>query len=413
MAATLVTGAGTAGARSAYVGTGNQYLLGMSMILSGDLRSIGVAIKDGAELATIQRSHGDLARLGISVSLYALDYGSHGTYSPQKDARNARTLLANPRVFAEDGPYNSGAAEQSMPVYNRGDLVQVSPGNTLPDLTYPRNLKQLEPATAAGRHGRTYFRVCTTDAFQGPAGVQFARKRFHPKTAYVVSDWGLPGIGLASAYQRALRREGIRMLGRAKLQQSQSASTALAIASAIAQAHPDVVFFGGEPDTGGTIFADALRGAGVDVPIIGGDGLFTSSWIVGSTGSYQPGSWHSWMTVIGPNPRIAGFVSAFRARFHRAPTPFAVLAYDAANLEIDALVKALQAGNGGSVATLREAVRANVQASRFTGLAGTTTFDRNGDTTNKVIGIWHVTGRTATSFGWLGYAPGYAPRRGQ
>jgi ABC-type branched-subunit amino acid transport system substrate-binding protein len=85
-------------------------------------------------------------------------------------------------------------------------------------------------------------------------------------------------------------------------------------------------------------------------------------------------------------------------------------AYDAANLEIDALVKALQEGKGGSMATPREAVRANIQSSRFTGLAGTLRFDRNGDTTDKVIGIWHVTSTTGTSFGWLGYAPGYRPR---
>jgi branched-chain amino acid transport system substrate-binding protein len=411
LATTVVTGAGRASAVTARAGTGKPYLLGMSMILSGDLRSIGVAIKDGAELATIQRNRGDLARLGITVGLHALDYGANGTYSPAKDARNAHTLLKNPRVFAEDGPYNSGAAEISMPVYNRGDLVQVSPGNTLPDLTYPRNLKKLQPATAAGRHGRTYFRVCTTDAFQGPAGVQFAVRRFHPGTAYVVSDWGLPGIGLAKAYRRALRHHGIRILGRGQLQQSQPATSAVAIASAILQTHPDIVFFGGEPDTGGSIFANALRGADVTAPIIGGDGLFTSSWIVGSNGSYQSGSWHSWMTVIGPNPRISGFASTFRAHFHRAPTPFAVLAYDAANLEIDALVKALREGKGGSLAALREAVRASVQSAHFHGLVGTTRFDRNGDTTDKVIGIWHVTGRTATSFGWLGYAPGYAPRR--
>ncbi|HEX6507953.1 MAG TPA: branched-chain amino acid ABC transporter substrate-binding protein, partial [Chloroflexota bacterium] len=340
----------------------------------------------------------------------------NGTYSPQKDAQNARTFLANPRVFAEDGPYNSGAAEVSMPVYNRGDMVQISPGNTLPDLTYPGNLRQFQPATAAGRHGRTYFRVCTTDAFQGPAGAEFAKTRFNPSTGYVVSDWGLPGIGLANAYQRSLPALGIRVLGRAGLQQSQPASSAATIAAAIAKAQPAAVFFGGEPDTGGAIFADALRAAGVKVPIIGGDGLFTSSWIVGSDGRYHPGSQNSWMTVIGPNPlqdpRVHAFTAAFRARYHRDPTPFAVLAYDAANLEIDALVKALRDGKAGSVAALREAVRANVQSSRFTGLAGALRFDRNGDTTDKVIGIWHVTGTTGTSFGWLGYAPGYAPRTG-
>jgi branched-chain amino acid transport system substrate-binding protein len=258
--------------------------------------------------------------------------------------------------------------------------------------------------------------VNTTDAFQGPAGVEFAKSSLHTRTGYIVSDWGLPGIGLADSYARSLPSFGIRTLGRAALQQSQPVASAATIAAAIAKAHPDAIFFGGEPDTGASTFADALRSAGVSAPIIGGDGLFTSSWIVGSDGHYHPGSKNSWMTVIGPNPlqdpRIHGFTVAFRARYHRDPTPFAVLAYDAANLEINALVKALQEGKGGNVATLREAVRKNVQSATFTGLAGTGRFDRNGDTTDKVIGIWQVSGSTGTSFKSLGYAPGYAPRTG-
>lgn len=384
------------------------------MILSGDLHSIGAAIRDGADLASMQRSQSDLARLGIGVSLYALDDGVNGNYSPAKDAQNARTFLNNPRVFAEDGPYNSAAAAASMPVYNQGDMVQVSPGNTLPDLTYPGNLSKYQPATAAGKHGRTYFRVCASDATQGPAGVDFGKSKFQPKTAFVVSDWGLPGIGLADAYQRTLPTVGIRVLGRAGLQKSQPAASSASIAAQIAKAHPDAVFFGGEPDTGGATFADALRAAGVTVPIVGGDGLFTSSWIVGSDGKYHPGSRNSWITVIGPNPlsdpRDRAFTAAFRARYHRDPTPFAALAYDAANLEINGLVWALQQGHGTNVAALREAVRAYVQAAHYTGISGTTSFNGNGDTTNKVIGIWHVTGTTGTSFGWLGYAPGFAPR---
>lgn len=416
MAVVPLWSSGTARAQSSHGGggPGRQYLLAMSMILSGKIQSIGTAIRDGAQLAAMQRSQTDLARMGIGVSLYALDDGVNGNYSPQKDAQNARTFLANPQVFAEDGPYNSGAAAGSMPVYNQGDMVQVSPANTFPDLTYPSNLGKYQPATAAGRHGRTYFRVCATDAFQGSAGARFAVSRFHPKTAYVVNDWGLAGMGLASAYQRALPGLGVKVLGRSGLQQSNPAGSATSIAAQVAKAHPDVVFFGGEPDTGGDFFADALRAAGVTAPIVGGDGIFTSSWIVGSNGQYHRGSQNSWMTVIGPNPlsdaRARAFTTAFRARYRRDPTPFAVLAYDAANLEINALVKALQAGYGGNTAALREAVRANVQSARYTGIAGTTSFDGNGDTTDKVIGIWHVTGQSGTSFGWLGYAPGYAPR---
>lgn len=383
------------------------------MILSGPLRSIGVGILQGAELAAQQRSQTDLARRGLAVRVLALDYGVNGVYSPAKGIQNARIFLANPSVFAEDGPYNSGLAKASMPVYNQGDMVQISPGNTLPDLTYPSNLRQLQPATAAGRHGRTYFRDCTTDAFQGPAGAEFARTHFHPRTGYIVNDWGLPGIGLADAYQRSLPGLGIRVLGRAGLSQSNPGGSANAAVAKIKRAHPAAVFFGGEPDTGGITFANALRNAGVHVPLIGGDALYATDWIR-SNGHYNPGSQNSWFTVIGPNPladpRARGFTAAYRARFHIDPTPFSVLSYDAANLEITGLEAALSGGRGGSVAGLREAVRAYVQHAHYRGVGGAGSFDRNGDTTNKVIGIWRVNGTGTNSFQWLGYAPGFAPR---
>jgi branched-chain amino acid transport system substrate-binding protein len=153
------------------------------------------------------------------------------------------------------------------------------------------------------------------------------------------------------------------------------------------------------------------------MPIIGGDALLSSSWIVGVNGVYHPGSQNSWFTAIGVNPvqdpRAAQFTAAFRRQFHDAPKGFAALAYDAANIEINALVQALRSGRGqGSLVALREAVRANVAAAHYRGVGGAGHFDDNGDTTNRVISMWRVNGRTGSSFHWLGYAPGFAPSAG-
>jgi branched-chain amino acid transport system substrate-binding protein len=150
------------------------------------------------------------------------------------------------------------------------------------------------------------------------------------------------------------------------------------------------------------------------MPLIGGDALNVSSWIDDVHGVYHPGSQNSWFTAIGPNPlqdpRCRAFRAAYRARFHDDPTSFSALAYDAANMEIDALASALRAGYwAGTVSALRERVRANVAAAHYRGVGGAGSFDRNGDTTNKVISIWRVSGKTTKSFEWLGYSPGYAP----
>jgi branched-chain amino acid transport system substrate-binding protein len=410
----LVPTLGVAQAQAQHAGKAGRYTLAMSMILSGELRPIGRQMLEGAQLAVMQQDRVLARTMGITVQLHALDDGVHGVYSGPKDAQNARAFIADPTVFAEVGPYNSGAAAHSMPLYNRAGLVQISPGNTLPDLTEPRFRMRYEPATAKGQVGLTYFRVCTTDAFQGPAGARFARARLHVRTGYIVSDWGLPGIGLANAYQRVLPTLGITVLGRSQLRQAQPRASAAQIIATIKALKPDAIFFGGDPETGGTTFADMLRSHGLRMPIIGGDALLSSSWIVGVNGLYHPGSQNSWFTAIGVDPvqapRAAQFTAAFRRRFHRDPNAFAVLAYDAANIEISALVQALRGGRGhGSLAALREAVRTNVAAAHYRGVGGAGHFDANGDTTNRVISMWRVSGRTATSFHWLGYAPGFAP----
>jgi branched-chain amino acid transport system substrate-binding protein len=402
--------------RSAGGGAGRTYTLAMSMILSGELApSIGSQQLQGAQLAVQQQDQALSRSLGISVRLRALDYGVNGAYTPAKAAKNAGIFVADPTVFAEDGPYNSGAAALSMPVYNRAGMAQVSPGNTLPDLTEPRFRAKYEPATAAGKIGITYFRVCTTDAEQGPAGADFAKQRLHVRTGYVVSDWGLPGIGLANAYQRFLPTIGIKMLGRSSLKSSQPGATMRAAVARIKALKPDAVFFGGESDTGGSAFADLLRSQGAHMPIIGGDALLSSAWVVGSNGAYHPGSQNSWFTAIGPNPvkdpRAAAFTAAFRTMFHRDPNGFAALSYDAANIEIDALAQALRAGQGRQgIVALRKAVRARVASTHHHGVGGFTTFNGNGDTTNRVISMWRVNGKTGSSFQWLGYVPGFTPR---
>jgi branched-chain amino acid transport system substrate-binding protein len=365
----------------------------------------------------MQQDRGPLSRLGTQVVVRGIDDGVHGVYSPARDAQNARILAADPSVFAEDGPYNSGAAAASMPVYNRADLVQISPGNTFPGLTYARNLAQYQPVTAAGGHGRTYFRVCATDALQGPAGARFAKTRFGLTTGYIVNDQGLPGIGLADEYAAALPGLGIRVLGRAGLNPSAPAYGSAAIVAEIKRLNPGAIFFGGDPETGGHVFADALRNAGVQVPLISNDALLTGTWVVGANGVYHPGSQNSWFTAIGPNPtkdpRARAFTAAYRAAFHATPNSFAVLSYDAANIEINALVRAIEGGAAGrGTAALREAVRANVASAHYSGVGGAGHFHASGDTTNHVISMWRVTGRTPTSFQWLGYVPGFAPHSG-
>ena len=71
---------------------------------------------------------------------------------------------------------------------------------------------------------------------------------------------------------------------------------------------------------------------------------------------------------------------------------YTMSAYDAANIEIAAIKKAIDGGSDPKkVNAFREAVRNNVaHTSNFQGVLGTTTFDSAGDTSAKIISVWAV-----------------------
>jgi branched-chain amino acid transport system substrate-binding protein len=131
------------------------------------------------------------------------------------------------------------------------------------------------------------------------------------------------------------------------------------------------------------------------VDFLGGDGIqdtqfFTEAGTAGD-GAYS--------TVAAPNPAdlssATAFVSAYKAKFGSAPGAYSANAYDAMNIIIQAIKGAIQS-NGGKLPTspsaFREAVRANVASIHYSGAIGTTSFDSNGDTTNKLLTLWKGSG---------------------
>jgi branched-chain amino acid transport system substrate-binding protein len=126
----------------------------------------------------------------------------------------------------------------------------------------------------------------------------------------------------------------------------------------------------------------------------GGDGMATTACI----DEAAPSSVGLLVTNVGPDAKhVARAQSAIRDFVKAFPQSddfghFTMSAYDAAGILIHAIKTALTAGGDPhQISTFREAVRANVAATvGYAGVSGTIGFDRNGDTTSKVISIYRV-----------------------
>ena len=90
-------------------------------------------------------------------------------------------------------------------------------------------------------------------------------------------------------------------------------------------------------------------------------------------------------------PSAKQFVADYQAANYAEPFgAYGAFTYDATNVIIDALAKAVQGGTWSE--DTRKTVVSNVQATNLQGASGPVSFDQFGDTTNKVLTVYTVKG---------------------
>ena len=111
-----------------------------------------------------------------------------GKWDEATEIKNANDAVANDKVMAYIGTFNSGAAKLSIPILCQKGIVMVSPANTYPGLTKAGKGEPNEPDVYyPGGCQRNYSRVVAADDLQGLAGAKWAAK-LGAKNVYVLDD---------------------------------------------------------------------------------------------------------------------------------------------------------------------------------------------------------------------------------
>lgn len=417
-----VTTAGVSAARPFARPHAQMYVLyiGTSVPETSSLKQLADGINQSVELAAILANKQHLLP-NVTFKWRFTDDTVGTNYSPDKDAANARTLIADPTVIGEVGPLNSGAAEASMPIYNKAGMVQISPANTLVLLTDPANLGKFQPTTAAGQGPRTYFRTAVNDARQGQGGARFAANVLHLKSVYVTDNKDPYGTGLAQQFELNARKLGMAVKGSNELEPNQPQMGAQALAQIIKNntgGNVDLVYFGGEYGTqgGAEFLLKALRRLGMmHTAFMGGDGIYAPDFVKSATPAIANGAY---CTSVGYPPTYnKAYVKAFNKQFPGvAIQGYNTAAFDAANVIIHAVVNAVKAGTfklgrlgGTALQQNRISVAKQVAMTRnLLGATGPLGFDKNGDTSVRaIISVYRVING---AWQFVQYAPGYGPR---
>jgi branched-chain amino acid transport system substrate-binding protein len=360
-------------------GASNVIKIGIDLPVSGADASIGVPTQYGAQLAVKVANEKHLVP-GFTFEADVLDDAVNGVHDPAQGAKNIQSFGADPAVLGVIGPFNSNVARAEIPLSNSLLLPLISASNTNPTLTKG-------PDAVAMRKDHpdeiTYFRVCTTDDIQGPAGATYEYSKLGAHRAYIVDDNETYGKGVADQWEIQFRKLGGTVLGHDHITKGQQDFHALL--TRIASTHPDMVFFGGNTSTGGGLIRKQMPDAGIgNIMYAGADGISDNQFLVdaGSTAN------NVYVTVASVNaeklPAAKQFLQDYLAEYKQPIGPYSANAYAAASVLIHAIGEAVKA-NGGTSPT-REQVLVQLRKTKdFPSVIGTFSFDQNGDTTNRII----------------------------
>ncbi|HEX6673928.1 MAG TPA: branched-chain amino acid ABC transporter substrate-binding protein [Actinomycetes bacterium] len=353
--------------------------IGVIAPLTGPLSALGLGIKNSVDLAVKQANQKGTVS-GYTLVLDAQDDAA----TPATGANAANKLASDDTLAGVIGTLNSSVAQQVAPVLSKASIAQISPANTNPTLT-----KGQDWSTSPKRVWPTYYRVCTTDAIQGPFAADYAYKKAGLKTVVTIHDKKTYGQGLVAEFTKEFTKLGGKVASAETINPGDRDFGA--VASKVVSAKPDFVYYGGEYPEAGPLSAQ-VKDRGFKGPLFGGDGIYDDNFIKGGGGKKADGDLAT--SVGAPTEKLdtaKQFVSDYSAAGYKEPySAYGAFSYDAANIMIQAMSKAL--GGGGTVKDDRSKILdALNQTQNYSGVVGTTSFDQYGDTSNKVLTVYKVT----------------------
>ncbi|MFF9909087.1 bifunctional serine/threonine-protein kinase/ABC transporter substrate-binding protein [Streptomyces sp. NPDC013457] len=354
-------------------------VIGVDAPLSGGLSSMGVGIKNSADLA-VRTANESRHVPGVTFEIKALDDAA----DPAKGALNAAQFVSDEKLLGVVGPLNSAVARTLVPPLARADVVNVSPGNTDPVLT-------LGPDWAAGTRSRphsTYFRTIATDVDQGPFAARYLHEAKKTKL-YVIDDASAHGTALTSGLTAEFTRLGGTVVGTEQVDPAERAFGGLSVR--VRSSGADAVYFGGYYDTAAPL-SQQLEQAGVDIPLMGGDGIFDQQYLTSN-----PQAEGDLATNIGLPAAESRAGQDFLTRYEKAAYPepagwYGPYAYDATWTLIEAVKDVVKANGGTLPDNARARLPRAVAGVGFDGVTGRVAFDEQGDTVNRGLTVYTVHG---------------------
>ncbi len=340
--------------------------VGLGFDLTGAESSLDLPASNGALLAIdeINAAGGVLGRQIQAVS--------HDTrYDMALTAQVAHQFVEQDNVSAVVGFTDSDSVLAAGPIIQAAGIPFITAGATSPLLP--------------DQVGDLFFMACFGDNVQAAAGAEYAFKNFG-STAYLLWDEGVEYTTLLASYFKTR----FEQLGGTIVLEDTYADDATDFSAQITKLRalsdqPSFYYIAAMPYNVGPAVLQ-MRQAGLDGPIVGGDGYDTPD-IVSVAGDSANNVFFTTHALMDPDlgtDGIKAFIASYSDKYGHAPeNAFAALGYDAMKLLADAISRA-----GSTDATAIQ--QALLETKDFPGITGAITFANGSHIPQKGVTIIQI-----------------------
>lgn len=282
------------------------------------------------------------------------------TSSPKEAHNLAEKIVANEDVLAVIGHWSSASTMAARNVYNGAGIPVItdSVNKTITDGTTPY-----------------LFRIVPTDQVEAEELASYSFNKLGLKKMaiiYVNNDYS---IGMKEYFREKLQRIGGEITTIESFSEGRTTDFFSELTK-IKASEPDGIFIAGYYAEVALIARQAHE-MGLALPIIGTDGISSDEFIALGGEAVEGIRFNGFFYGDIKQNDSEKFIANFRKRYNKDPDSYTALAYDSAQLLIDAIRT-----NGASREGIYEYL-AKVNA--FPGITGTLTFDKNHDIKNKIM----------------------------
>jgi branched-chain amino acid transport system substrate-binding protein len=340
----------------------NLIKLAVGAPLTGPLAKQGQEVANAVKLAAEEwNAKGGVLGKKVVV-LEADDQGN-----PQIGVAAAEKVAADAAVIGSVWGITSVTCIPVSDVLQKANVVMISPGCTNPKVT-DRGLNNTN-------------RVCARDDAQGPANAMFAVQDLKATKIAAFDDGTTGPKGAADEFTKKATALGAKVL---RYQIRAGDKDFRAVLGTVPKDVQLILASVWAPEA--ALIAKQLPDVGLDVRLIGSDGLFEPKDFIEASGGAAEGSYVSFLAPdMKKVPGAAAFVKAYEAKYGPLSS-YGPLAYEAANVILEAVRKVGKPD--------RAAVRDTVRATHnYKGILGVPiSFDSKGDVSGGLIFLYKVKG---------------------